>query len=71
MLLVACNKVFKSIVGVPRDFSAAAFFVVLNVCNFATLTCKLGYNFLNRIWLSSNNLICTCFNSVHFEKNVS
>ena len=65
---VACNKVFKSLMGVPRDFSASALFVSLNVCNFVTLRCKLVYSFLNRIRSSSNTLICTLFNSVHFEK---
>ena len=54
--------------GVPRDFSASALFVNLNVCNFVTLRCKLVYSFLNRIRSSSNTLICTLFNSVHFEK---
>ena len=42
--------------GVPRDFSASALFVNLNVCNFAILTRKLVYSFLNRIRLSSNSL---------------
>ena len=65
---VACNKVFKSFMGVPRDFSASALFVSLNVCNFVTLRRKLVYSFLNRIRSSSNTLICTLFNSVHFEK---
>ena len=40
---VACNKVFKSLMGVPRDFSASALFVSLNVCNFVTLRRKLVY----------------------------
>ena len=66
--LVACSKVFKSLMGVPRDVSASALFVSLNVCNFVTLRCKLVYSFLNRIRSSSNTLICTFFNSVHFEK---
>ena len=65
---VACNKVFKSLMGVPRDFSASALFVSLNVCNFVTLRRKLVYSFLNRIRSSSNTLICTLFNSVHFKK---
>ena len=38
-------KVFKSLMGVPTDFSASALFVSLNVCNFATLSCKLVYSF--------------------------
>ena len=67
-LSVACNKVFKSLMGVPRDFSASALFVNLNVSNFAILRRKLVYSFLNRIRLSSNSLICTLFNSVHFSK---
>ena len=54
--------------GVPRDYSASALFVSLNVCNFVTLRRKLVYSFLNRIRSSSNTLICTLFNSVHFEK---
>ena len=55
--------------GVPRDFSASALFVNnLNVSNFAILRRKLVYSFLNRIRLSSNSLICTLFNSVHFSK---
>ena len=65
---VACNKVFKSLMGVPWDFSAYALFVSLNVCNFVTLRRKLVYSFLKRIRSSSNTLICTLFNSVHFEK---
>ena len=44
-LSVACNKVFKSLLGVPRDFNASALFVSLNVCNFAILTRKLVYRF--------------------------
>ena len=44
-LLVACNKVFKSLMGVPRDVSASALFVSLNVCNFAILRGKLVYRF--------------------------
>ena len=67
-LPVAINKVFKSLMGVPREFSASALFVSLNVCNFTTLRRKLVYSFLNRIWSSSNSSICTLFNSVHFEK---
>ena len=67
-LSVACNKVFKSLMGVPRDFSVSALFVNLNVSNFAILRHKLVYSFLNRIRLSSNSLICTLFNSVHFSK---
>ena len=31
----------------PRDFSASALFVNLNVCNFAILRRKLVYSFLN------------------------
>ena len=55
--------------GVPRDFSASALFMNLNVSNFAILRRKLVYSFLNRIRLSSNSLIsCTLFNSVHFSK---
>ena len=54
--------------GVPRDFSAFALFVNLNVCNFAILRCKLVYSFLNRIRLSSNSLIRTLLNSVHVSK---
>ena len=53
--------------GVPRDFSASALFVSLNVGNFAILRLKLVYSFLNRIRLSSTSLICTLFNSVHFN----
>ena len=67
-LSVACNKVFKSLMGVPRDFSASALLVNLNVSNFAILRRKLVYSFLNLIRLSSNTLICTLFNSVHFSK---
>ena len=60
-LSVACNKVFKSLMGVPRDFSASALFVNLNVSNFAILRRKLVYSFLNRIRLSSNSLIFCAF----------
>ena len=67
-LSVACNKVFKSLMCVPRDFSASALFVNLNVANFAILRRKLVYSFLNGIRLSSNSLICTLFNAVHFSK---
>ena len=67
-LSVACNKVFKSLMGVPRDFSASALFVNLNVSKFAILRHKLACSFLNRIRLSSNSLICTVFNSVRFSK---
>ena len=38
-------KVFKGLMGVPRDFSASALFVNLNVCNFAILRRKLVYSF--------------------------
>ena len=65
---VACNKVFKSLMGVPRNFSASALAVSLKVCNFVTLRRKLVYSFLNHIRSSSNTLICTLFNSVHFQK---
>ena len=44
-LSVACNKVFKSLMSVPRDFSASALFVNLNVSNFAILRRKLVYSF--------------------------
>ena len=44
-LSVACNKVFKSLMGVPRDFSASSLFVNLNVYNFAILRRKLVYSF--------------------------
>ena len=66
-LPVACKKVFKSLMGVPRAFSASDLFVSLNVCNFAPLRSKLVDSFLNRIRPSSNSLICTLFNSVNFE----
>ena len=37
---VACNKVFKSLMGVPRDFSASALFVNLNhTINQAAFVC--------------------------------
>ena len=62
------SKFFKRLMGVPRDFSASALFVSLNVCNFVTLSHKLVYSFLNRIRSSSNTLIYTLFNSVHFKK---
>ena len=62
------QQVFKSLMGVPRDFSASALFVNMNVSNFAILRRKLVYSFLYRIQLSSNSLICTLFNSVHFSK---
>ena len=58
---VACNKVFKSLMRVPRDFSASALFVSLNVCNFVTLMRKVVYSFLNSIQSSSNTLICYTF----------
>ena len=45
-LSVACNKVFRSLMGVPRDFSAFALFVNSNVSNFAILRHKLVYSFL-------------------------
>ena len=44
-LSVACNKMFKSLMGVPRDFGASALFVNLNVSNFAILRRKLVYSF--------------------------
>ena len=44
-LTVACNKVYKSLIGVPRDFSASALYDSLNVCNFVILQCKLAYSF--------------------------
>ena len=56
-LSVACNKVVKSLMGVPRNFSACALFVSLNVCNFAILRCNLIYS-----------LICTLFNLEQFRK---
>ena len=43
-LPVACNKVCKSLMGVPKDFSASALFVSSNVCNFDTLRYKLVYS---------------------------
>ena len=67
-LPVACNNVFKSLMGVLRYFSASALFVNLNVCNCATLRCKLVYSFINCIRSSSGSLIGTIINSVHFEK---
>ena len=67
-LPVACNNVFKGLMGVLRDFSASALFVSLNVCNCATRRYKLVYIFMNCIWSSSDSLIGTLINSVNFEK---
>ena len=44
-LSVACNKVFKSLMGVPRDFSASALFVNLNVSNFCHSQAQAGLQF--------------------------
>ena len=67
-LQLHATKVLRSLMGVPRDFSASALFVNSNVCNFVTLKCKLVHSFLNCIRSSSNTLICSLFNSIHFEK---
>ena len=67
-LPVACNNVFKSLMLVLRDFGASALFASLNVCNYATLRCKLVYSFINCIRSSSGSLTGTLVNSVHFEK---
>ena len=40
-LPVSSNNVFKCLIGVPRDFSASALFVNLNVCNFGILKAGL------------------------------
>ena len=39
------NKVFKSLMGVPREFSVSALFGNLNVCNVAIRRCKQVYTF--------------------------
>ena len=52
-LSVDCNKVFKSLIGVPRDFSTSALFVNVNICNFIILRRRLVYSFFC-IWLSAN-----------------
>ena len=67
-LSVACNKMFKSLMGVARDFSASALFVSMNVSSFSVLRRKLVYSFLTRVRSSMNSLICTLFNSEHFAK---
>ena len=67
-LPVAYNRVSKSLMGVPRDIRDSTLFVSLNVCYFATLRHKLIYTFLALIRSATNSLICTLFNSVHFNK---
>ena len=56
-LHVACNKVFKSFMNVPRDFSASLLFVSCSVNSFPVLRRKLVYNFMSRVQNSSNVLV--------------
>ncbi len=62
-LHVACNKLFKHLMNVPRDFSASMLFVNCNVRNFPCLRRKLVYSFTNRVRKSSNILVDN-FNSL-------
>jgi len=66
-LPIACNKVFKCLMGVPSDYSASALFVSMNVSNFAILRRKLVYSFSKRVRTSLNSLIITIFNSLYFN----
>ena len=67
-LSVAGTKVFKGLMGVPRDFSAFALFVSLNVCNFAFSGASWFTVFFKSYSVASNRLTCILFNSVYFSK---
>jgi hypothetical protein len=54
---VACNKVFKALMNVPRDFSASTLFVESNVRNFPALRRKLVYGLRTRVYASANVLV--------------
>ena len=68
-LHTACNKIFKSLMLVPRNFSASLLFVSCNVENFTVLRRKLIYGLILRIKASRNllvrNLLLLKRNSMH------
>lgn len=69
-LHVACNKMFKCFMNVPRDFSASLLFVSCNVENFTVLRRKLVYNLYRRVYSSSNTLVSNfsnCISNDHFR----
>ena len=67
-LSVACNKVFKRLMRVPRDFGASVIFVSLNVCNFFHSQAQAGLQCFVSNSVIFNSLTCTLYNSVHFSK---
>jgi hypothetical protein len=54
---VACNKVFKALMNVPRDFSASTLFVECKVMNFPVLRRKLVYGLRSRVFATANVLV--------------
>ena len=66
-LHVAFNKIFKSLLGVPRRSSASHLFVSMNVDNFLVRRRKLTYSFFRRASESCNSLVSCIFDSKYFN----
>ena len=67
---VASNKVFKSLMDVPRDFSASLLFVQSRVDNFSVLRRKLIYSLYTRVTNSANMLVSTIVLSSFFKTSL-
>ena len=65
-LHVAFNKIFKSLMQVPRDHSASALFVSLGVDNFLVMRRKLVFSFVRRVNCTSNNLVQSMLKTMFF-----
>ncbi len=66
-LHVAFNKIFKSFMNAPKDFSASALFVSVCVDNFPVLRRKLTFSFFDRVCKSSNSLVFGVYSSAYFR----
>ena len=63
---VATNKVFKSLMQMPRDYSASHLFVSTGVDNFSVLRRKLVYSLKTRVLNSLNLLVINISASTSF-----
>ena len=58
-ICVACNNVYRKLLGLCRRSSASDMFVMNNISNFEALTRKLIFAFKTHLSNSDNTIICT------------
>jgi hypothetical protein len=66
---VAFNNVFRSLMGLPWDFSISTYMVLRNLDTFSVLLRKSISSFMNRVANSDNGILCTIFHSLFFQSS--